>query len=430
VRATLLALAASAWFACAAHAKPPDGRGALDEKIAAETARVTQQVRQWRRDFHQHPELSNREKRTAAKVVDALKAMGLAAKDIRTGVARHGVVALIRGTRGKGKTVALRGDMDALPVTEATGLPFASKNKGVMHACGHDAHTSVLLGAAAVLIKLRREFAGTVKLIFQPAEEGAPPGERGGSKQMIAEGVLAKPRVDAIFGLHSFPSLPTGHLGTRSGVMMASVDRVRIEVVGTQTHAGYPWKGTDPVVGAAHIITALQTITARRTDVRDPAVVSIGVVKGGTRWNIIPGTVVLEGTVRTLGASVRAKVEQELRRIVKATAEAHAVKATVRYDKLSPPVRNDPALYKRMLPTLKRVAGATKVADLKPVMGGEDFAWYAEEVPALFFRLGMRNPKIGAVHPLHSPTFTVDEASLPVGVRAMATLALDFLAPR
>ncbi len=420
----LVGLLGGPWVACAAMAKP----SAQDHRVKVLTAQVASDVVAWRRDFHRHPELSNREQRTAAKVVEVLRGMGITA--ITTGVARHGVVALISGRRGKGKTVALRGDMDALPVTEGTGLAYASKNPGVMHACGHDAHTAVLLGAASVLWTMRDAFAGTVKLVFQPAEEGAPPGEVGGAAQMIAEGVLERPKVDAIFGLHSFPSLPTGHLGSVAGVMMASVDRFSVDVRGTQTHAGYPWKGVDPVVASAHIITALQTITSRRTDVRDPAVVSVGVVKGGTRWNIIPGVVRLEGTVRTLGAAVQRKVETELRRVVAATAEAHGVTATLTYETLSPPVRNDPALYRRMLPVLRRVAGARKVATLRPVMGGEDFAHYAARVPALFFRLGMKNQAIGAIHPLHSPKFKVDEAALPLGVRAMVSLALDYLGAR
>ena len=318
--------------------------------------------------------------------------------------------------------------MDALPVTEATGLPFSSKVKGVMHACGHDGHTAVLLGAAAVLVKLKHILHGNVKLIFQPAEEGAPSGEVGGASEMVKAGVLKAPPVAAIFGLHVFPDLPTGSLGVRSGGMMASVDRFRVVVKGKQTHAARPWRGIDPVVAASHVVTAAQTIVSRQIDTRRPAVVTFGTIEGGQRWNIVPSEVVLTGTVRTHDPEVRRQVEAAFERVVTKTAEAQGATAEVRYEHITPVLVNDPALTARMRRTLARVTGAGgKVADLPPSLGGEDFAFYAREVPAMYFRLGVGNPAKGAVHGVHTPRFVMDEDALTVGVRAMSQLAVDYL---
>lgn len=381
-------------------------------------------VVQWRRDLHAHPELGNCEQRTAGVVAEQLRAMGI--ENIKTGVAKHGVVAVIVGGK-PGPTVALRADMDALPIEEHTGLPFASQNRGVMHACGHDAHTAILLGTAQVLVKLRAGIPGTVKLIFQPAEEGAPAGEEGGAARMIKEGVLQDPAVKAIFALHVKPELETGKLSYRPGVTMASVDRFRITVVGKQSHAALPWQGVDPIVAAAHVITAVQTIVSRHVDARQPVVVSIGIVRAGTAWNIIPGQVMLEGTIRTHDEEVRRGVAATFRRLVQFTAQAHGCTAEIVCDNYAPAVWNDPALAESMKTTLARVVGESNLVDVKPSMGGEDFAHYARKVPGLFVFLGVRNESIGAVHAIHTPEFQPDEASLPVGVRTLSLLAIDYL---
>lgn len=396
----------------------------LLQRVQDLTDRVSTQVVEWRRDFHAHPELSNREERTSGVVAERLHDMGVDA--IQTGVAHHGVVALIRG-KTPGPTVALRADMDALPVTEETGLPFASQNAGVMHACGHDAHTAILLGTAKVLTQLRDEICGTVKLIFQPAEEGAPPGEEGGASLMVKEGVLENPDVSAIFALHVFPELETGKLGYGFAGVMAAVDQFQIEVRGRQTHAAWPWEGVDPVVASAHIITALQTIASRIVDTREKVVVSVGIVKGGTRWNIIPDSVMLEGTIRTLDENVRRQVHEVFERIVRLTAESHGATAEIVLRDYGPVTWNDPDLGRRMLPTLKRAAGENNVVELPPVMGGEDFAYYVQKVPGFYFNLGIRNEEIGPVVPLHSPRLIVDEEALPLGVRAMTLMVLDYL---
>ena len=384
------------------------------------------QVVAWRRDLHAHPELSNREQRTAQTVAGILREIGLT--EIQTGVAQHGVVALIRGNRAT-PVVALRADLDALPVQEATGLPFASQNSGVMHACGHDGHTAMLLGAARVLFQLRESLPGSVKLVFQPAEEGHPPDEEGGAALMIKEGVLRDPAVGAIFGLHVAPDLPTGQVAYRAGGMLASVDRFRVIVRGKQSHAAMPWLGADPIVAAAHVITALQTIASRKIDARQPVVVSIGIVQGGQAWNIIPEQVVLEGTIRTHDKAVRDRVADLFRTVVTQTAAAHETQAEIEFSDYGPPVWNDPALVARMQPTLARVVGAANVVESPPVMVGEDFAYYQQEIPGMFLFLGVRNEAIGAVHPLHTPQFTLDEAALTVGVRTLSQLAIDWLNP-
>ncbi len=397
---------------------------ALVDRVSKLTDEIISQVVEWRRDLHAHPELSNREVRTSRVVAERLQAIGV--DQIRTGVAHHGVVALIRGEKA-GPAVALRADMDALPVTEQTGLPFASRNEGVMHACGHDANTAILLGTAAVLSQMRNEIYGTIKLIFQPAEEGAPEGEEGGASLMVEEGVLKNPDVSAIFALHTTPEIETGKIGYRLGGAMAAVDRFRVEVRGKQSHAAYPWEGIDPIVASAHIITALQTIASRIVDTREPIVVTVGIVRGGTRWNIIPDSVTLEGTIRTHSEAVRDRARDAFERIVRSTAQAHRADVEIYFHDYGPVMRNDPELGRRMLPTLALVAGKENVVEVPPTMGGEDFAYYAQKVPGFYIVLGVRNEKIGAIHPLHSPRYIVDEDALPLGVRAMTMMALDYL---
>ena len=396
----------------------------ITDRVAALARQVAPTVIEWRRDFHAHPELSNREERTSKRVAEHLRAMGV--DDVKTGVAHHGVVGLIRGT-GPGPTVALRADMDALPIQEQTGLPFASENPGVMHACGHDTHTAMLLGAAKVLVQMRDSFPGTVKLIFQPAEEGTPPGEQGGARMMIREGVLRDPDVRAIFGQHISPELPAGIVAYRAGALLASVDRFRVTVTGKQSHAAMPWQGCDPVVATAHIITAIQTIASRKVDARQPVVVSVGIVRGGQAWNIIPETVTLEGTIRTHDPNVRKQANEAFRHIVQHTAVAHGTTAQIDFGDYGPVTFNDPQLTERMVPSLVRAAGQGKAIETQPVMGGEDFAHYALKVPGFYYFLGVRNETMGATHNLHTPTMVVDEAALPLEVRTLALLAIDYL---
>jgi len=404
--------------------EPPQALRDLSTLVPQLTREVMPSVVEWRRDFHAHPELSNREERTAAKVAGHLRAMGV--DQIKTGVAHHGVVALIRG-RQEGPTVALRADMDALPVVEQTGLPFASQNHGVMHACGHDTHTAMLLGVASVLTHVRDQIPGSVKLIFQPAEEGAPAGETGGASLMVQENVLADPEVAAIFALHVNPELTTGTLGYRPGATMAASDSFQVTVTGKQSHAAMPWQGVDPIVTTAAIITAIQTIHSRGIDARKPVVVSVGVVQGGTAWNIIPAQVSLQGTIRTYDADVRTKALEQFRRIVEHTALAHGATAQISLRSYGPAVWNDPKLGQRMKPTLLRTAGQQNLIEVEPMMGSEDFAYFAQKKPGLYFFLGVQNKEAHATGALHTPTVVIDEAALPLGVQTLAALAIDFL---
>jgi len=407
----------------ALNAVPLRGDEVVD-RVRVLAAKAAPDVIAWRRDFHAHPELSNQEEQTAAKVAEALRALGV--DELRTGVAHHGVVALIRGGQ-PGPTVALRADMDALPIQEQTGLPFASKNPGVMHACGHDAHTAILLGAAKVLMEMRDALPGTVKLIFQPAEEGAPPGEEGGARLMIRQGVLEEPSVAAIFGLHVGTELESGKIACRPGPLLASVDRFRVTFEGRQSHAAMPWQGCDPIIAAAHAITAIQTIASRKVDARKPVVVSVGILKAGQAWNIIPQTVTMEGTIRSHDPDVRRQAGDEFRRIIEQTASAHGAVARIEFSDYGPVVFNNEELTEKMRPALVLTAGEENVVEAEPVMGGEDFAHYAQEVPGMYFFLGVRNESIGAVHSVHTPYLVIDEAALPLGVQAMALLAIEYL---
>ncbi|MFH1921511.1 MAG: amidohydrolase [Planctomycetota bacterium] len=394
------------------------------------TKQVTPTVVRLRRDFHAHPELSNREERTGRIVAERLKEIGV--DEITSGVAHHGVVALIRGRKpGPGTdrrlVVALRADMDALPIQEQTGLPFASQNEGVMHACGHDAHTAMLLGAAEVLTQMRDVIPGTVKLIFQPAEEGTPPGEEGGAKLMTEEGVLKAPDVSAIFGMHVHTELEAGKIGYRFGGLLAAVDRFKVTITGKQSHAAMPWMGVDPIVASAHVITAVQSIASRKIDARQPVVVSFGIIQAGQAWNIIPEEVVLEGTIRTHDLEVRREAVAQFGRITSRTADALGAKAEIQFDDYGPVVWNDPELGIGAKASLVRAVGEQNVIESQPVMGGEDFAHYAEKVPGFYVFLGVRNETIGAIHPVHTPNLLIDEAALPVGVRAYCLMALDYL---
>ena len=397
---------------------------AVDELASGVEARVIA----IRRDIHQNPELGNREFRTAKLVAERLRELGI---ETTTGVAHTGVVGLLRGAH-PGRVVALRADMDALPVREEVDVPFASKVKttydgnevGVMHACGHDAHVAVLLGVAEVLVKMREQIHGSVKFIFQPAEEGAPMGEEGGAELMVKEGVLENPKVDAIFGLHVGSRVGLGQIGYKSGGAMAAVDTLRIVVRGKQTHGAYPWLGVDPIVVASQIILGLQTIPSRQLDSSlAPSIVTIGIIRGGVRNNIIPDEVEMVGTLRSLDVQMRDVLHQRVRRTSEQIAASGGAKATVTITRGYPITYNDPELTERMLPALRRVAGQHNVVQAGASLGAEDFAFYEQKVPGLFFWLGTSSKEAAN----HSPRFSIDESALLLGVRALANVALDFL---
>jgi amidohydrolase len=423
---------ARGWLVALGIAALAPAASAQTEAIDAAVSAIEASVIEWRRDFHQHPELSNREFRTAKIVAAHLQELGL---EVRTGIAHTGVVGVLRGAR-PGPVVALRADMDALPVTEAVDLPFASKVRttygerevGVMHACGHDAHTAIAMGAASVLAGMRDRVSGTVLFVFQPAEEGAPAGEQGGAKLMLKEGVFDDPQPDAVFGLHVVPQHPVGSIAFKPRGAMASSDRLKIVVRGSQTHAAYPWLGVDPINAAARVIQAIESIPARRIDTRIPAIVSIGMIHGGVRGNIIPDQVELTGTIRALDPDMRL----ELHALVKSTAEQVASSSGASADvkiRLGYPITyNDPELVARMRPTLERVAPG-QLVDALPRTGAEDFSFFAEKVPGFYYWLGIRPANVadGEYAPNHSPHFFVDEGALQLGVRAMVNLALDFL---
>jgi len=402
----------------------------LDAAFAA----VEPKVIAWRRDIHQHPELGNREFRTAAKVADHLRALGM--DDVETGVAHTGVVGTLRGAH-PGPTVALRADMDALPVEEKTGLPFASKAKGqyqgrevsVMHACGHDTHVAILMGAAEVLAQNRDKLAGTVKFFFQPAEEGPPEGEEGGATLMIKEGVLeGEDAPEAIFGLHAWPAR-AGTINYRSGSFLAAADSMRITVKGRQTHGSSPWRGVDPIFVAGQIMTAIQAIPARQLDItKGPAVITIGSIHGGVRHNIIPDEVVMTGTIRTFDPGVRETLLAKLRRTVDSVAEAGGATATVIIDPYGPVTSNDAELLKNMMPTIEQAAGRDNVIEHPLIMGAEDFAYFQGTIPGVYLMLGVRPDNLSAEEAPsnHSPLFDANEDALIVGVRTMVGLALDY----
>ena len=383
-----------------------------------------------RHDIHQHPELSNRETRTAALVAKEMKALGL---EVRTGIAHHGVIALLRGGK-PGPVVAVRADMDALPVTEDTDLPFRStvrtqyngEEVGVAHACGHDVHTTVGIGVATVLAGMRKELPGTVMMIFQPAEEGVPQGEEGGAKMMLAQGLFAETRPDAIFALHTGPELSIGQIGVGSGSVYASSDRFRVTLHGKQSHGAHPHQGVDPIVLASQVVLDFQTIVSRTLNPIEPAVLSVGIVRGGERFNIIPSDVYLEGTVRAFNAAVQDTVEARMRAILDGLTAAAGARYDFEYERMNPPVYNDPPLSAWARESLVRTLGAEAVVDIPPTMGAEDFAWFAKEVPGFYYRLGTVEPGTTSGG-WHTPTFRAGDGAIEVGVRAMTGLVLDYL---
>ena len=427
-------VASVALAAFASIAPTPPTAQSLGAEVDRLAAAALSDLIQWRRHLHQNPELSNREVETAKFVATQLRAMGLEPK---TGIARHGVVAVLQGGR-PGPVVALRADMDGLPVKEEVDVPFASKaigeyegNKvGVMHACGHDTHVAILLATAKVLTQMKNQLPGTVKFIFQPAEEGAPLAERpAGAELMVTEGVMMNPKVDAVFGLHVFANVPTGTITYRSGPFMAAADQFDIVVTGRQTHGSAPWRGIDPILVGSQIVTALQTIVSRNVDITQlPAVVSVGQFNSGVRNNIIPDTAKLVGTIRTFDENVRRDIHERVRKIAEGVASAAGAKVDVKIHLGYPVTANDPALTAKMLPTLERVApGKVKVSEL--ITGAEDFPYFMKQAPGLYFFLGITPPdQAGKAPANHSPFFYVDEKALPTGVRALAHLAVDYLA--
>jgi amidohydrolase len=396
-----------------------------DAEIRAAAERIAPAVVAVRRDLHAHPELSNREQRTGRLVAGRLREIGL---EVRYPVAKTGVVGVLRGGR-PGRVVALRADIDALPIDEAGDLPFRSRVKGVMHACGHDAHTAILLGAAEVLAGLRDRLPGTVVFLFQPAEEGAPEGEEGGAPLMVKEGALDDPKVEAVFGLHVGGWATAGQAGWSDGPIFASSDTFTIEVAGKSVHGALPHMGLDPIPVAAEIVQALQLVVSRQIDGRQPRVLTVGRIEGGTRFNIIAERVTMDGTVRTHDATVREEMKARMARAVKGVAEAHGTTATLRFlDDGNPPTVNDAALARDVgFPALRRVFGDGAVR-VEPQMVAEDFPSYGEKAPYFYFLLGTRNDAKGIASVNHTATFDVDEDALPLGVRAMATLAWEFLA--
>jgi amidohydrolase len=415
----------------------PDTAFAFDAAIRDGAKRVNPRVVAWRRDFHENPELGNREVRTSRIVADHLRAIGC--DDVREKVAHTGVVGTLRGAK-PGPVVALRADMDALPVTEETDVPFKSmkrthwngvENVGIMHACGHDAHTAILMGVAEVLAGMRAQIPGTVKFIFQPAEETPPIGEDGGAKMMVEQGCLKNPDVDAIFGLHVVSNDSTGKVGYRSGPFMASADDFRIFVKGNQAHAAYPWSGVDPVVIGSQIVTGLQTIVSRKVNItQEPAIVTVGVFHAGVRHNIIPDQAKLEGTIRTFNEEHRTQIHAHVKRISEMIAEAGGGKADVHIHRWYDVTVNDPALTEWSLPTLGRFAGGANVRSIDKVCGAEDFSFYQKEIPGFFYFLGCTPPERDAkkAPTNHSPRFFVDENVLELGTQTLAALALDWLA--
>lgn len=407
---------------------------ALQAKVDKQTKEIESRMITWRRDLHQNPELSNREFKTAAKVAEHLKSLGI---EVQTGIAHTGVVGILKGAK-PGPVIALRADMDALPVIERNNLPFASKEKaifngqetGVMHACGHDAHVAILMSVAEILSKNRNELRGTVKFIFQPAEEGPPAGERGGAGLMVEEGVLENPKVDVIFGLHVRAITKVGVIEYRPQGFMAASDWFTIKVYGKQAHGSRPWLGIDPIMVSAQIIDGLQTIVSRQTDLtKAAAVISIGRINSGIRENIIPETLEMSGTIRTFDVEMQDVIHEKIKLTATKIAESAGARAEVTIDRKMPVTYNNPKLTQQMVGSLKRAAGEANVFEIPPDTGSEDFAYYQQKVPGLFFFVGacpaQNDPAKAPSH--HTPDFIMDEGSMLIGLKAMLQLTLDYM---
>jgi amidohydrolase len=405
----------------------------MSAEINAATAKILPQVIEWRRYLHQHPELSNREVNTAKLVAEQLRKLGI---EVRTGIAKTGVVGVLKGGQ-PGPVVGLRADMDGLPVTERGDLPFKSvvtseyngQTVGVMHACGHDSHVAMLLGTATVLAGMKDKIKGTVVFIFQPAEEGPPAGEEGGAPLMMKEGAMDNPKIDAIFGIHIIAQTEIGKIAYKSGAEMASSDWFQIKIKGKQSHGAYPWLGIDPIAVASQIYTGLQMIVARQSELpKAPVIITVGKINGGVRENIIPEELTMAGTIRTLDSDMQKDVHERIRRTATKIAESMGATAEVTIDTKAPVTYNDPALVKKMLPSLQKSAGADNVQETTWVTGAEDFAFYGAKAPAFFFFVGGmpkgKDPKTTAAH--HTPDFYIDDSRLDVGIKAFCNIVFDF----
>lgn len=409
-----------------------NGFAQMDSQLKKDVNDIEDHVIAWRHDFHQNPELSNREYETAEKIAKHLDELGL---EVTTGVAHTGVVAVLKGDKF-GKTVALRADIDALPVTERNDLPFKSEvtaeflgtKTGVMHACGHDTHTAILMGVAEVLTKNKHLINGNVKFIFQPAEEGPPPGEKGGASLMIEEGVLKNPNVDAIFGLHINSETPVGTIRYKPGGTMAAVERFVINVKGKGSHGSKPWGGVDPILISAKIIDGLQTIISRESPlVKEPAVITVGKITSGTRFNVIPESAEMIGTVRTLDPDMREMIIRRMNEMVTTIAKAYGGEADIQFQNNTAITYNDLELTAEMLPTLKNIAGKDNVELVKATTGGEDFSFFQEKVPGFYFFLGGMTPGNETPYPHHTPDFKIDDDGMLLGVKSLSQLAIDYL---
>lgn len=406
----------------------------LQTAIDKQAAGAEKKMIEWRRHFHQFPELSNRETKTAAKVAEHLKSLGI---EVQTGVAHTGVVGLLKGSK-PGPVIALRADMDALPVTERNSLPFASKERttfngvetGVMHACGHDTHVSILMAVAEILSKNKNELRGTIKFIFQPAEEGPPAGEEGGADLMVKEGVLENPKVDVIFGLHISSITPLGRITYRPAGTMAASDWFSIKVKGRQSHGAYPWMSVDPIVISAQIINGLQTIVSRQSELtKEAVVISVGRIQAGVRENIIPEEAFMAGTIRTLDAEMQKKVHEKLKLTATKIAESAGATAEVIIDSKTPITYNDIALTEKTVGSLQKAVGAENVVRINAVTGAEDFAYYQQKIPGFFFFVGAMPPNqnLATVPAHHTPDFMIDERGMLPGLKAMLQVTLDYM---
>jgi amidohydrolase len=409
---------------------------ALRQKMSAAADRIEPKIIEWRRDIHQHPELANSEVRTAGIIAKHLESLGI---EVRTGVAKTGIVGVLKGGK-PGPVIALRADMDALPVTERNDLPFASKVKtiyngietGLMHACGHDAHIAILMGVAEILSSVKKDLPGTVKFIFQPAEEGVPLGEVGGARQMIKEGVLKNPNVDVIFGMHSDPKVEAGKIRYRPGPVMAAVNNFRVVIKGKGSHGANPWYSIDPIVTAAQVINNIQTIVSRNLNLtRNPGVISVGLINGGTRWNIIPEEVLMTGTIRAFTEEDKKMMVDRLKTIITKTAESNGATAEIQvpYTTDYPPVINDTTLTENMVPGLKKALGESSVLPAPPETAAEDFAFFQQKVPGLFLFFGVmkKGEDPANVAARHTPEFYLDESGMKTGVKTFLTLIFNYM---
>ncbi|HVF31079.1 MAG TPA: amidohydrolase [Pyrinomonadaceae bacterium] len=405
----------------------------MSREIDAATTKIAPKLVEWRRHLHQYPELGNRETKTAKYVEDHLRRLGM---EVRTGIAKTGVVGILKGTQ-PGPVIGLRADMDGLPVTERNSLPFASKETtdyngqrvGIMHACGHDTHVAMLMGAAEVLSGMKDKIRGTVVFIFQPAEEGPPAGEEGGASLMVKEGVMDNPKIDAIFGIHVNSQTEVGQIKYKSGAVMAAADWFTIKVKGRQTHGAYPWLGTDPIAVAAQIYIGLQMIVSRQSDLpKAPVVITVGRIAGGIRENIIPEELTMAGTIRTLDSEMQKDVHQKIRTTAQRIAESMGASVDVSFESKTLVTYNTPELVKKMLPSLEKAAGKENVGETAWVTGAEDFSYFGTKAPAFFFVVGGmkkgQDPKTAAPH--HTPDFMLDDSRLDVGVKAFANIVFDY----